>query len=226
MTLLRSLPLVLLLLTACRPPEDIDAPPPSDAEFGEDDGSRFKADKDKMRKARDKGEEGDESRLSRNGLGKEDFALVEAELACVREHYAADEKLLPLAEAAVYQRYGASEQWVERVRVHLKSEGKYRGKIEDSVALRKNQVCPNGKLGNDMLEALDTLLRADGGEGLLPIDEPAGETAPEGEAKPPEDEAKPAEDEAKPTEADAKPDDAAQGKAGEEGDATETGAPE
>ncbi len=118
MTLLRSLPLVLLLLTACRPPEDIDAPPPSDAEFGEDDGSRFKADKDKMRKARDKGEEGDESRLSRNGLGKEDFALVEAELACVREHYAADEKLLPLAEAAVYQRYGASEQWVERVRVH------------------------------------------------------------------------------------------------------------
>jgi hypothetical protein len=180
MHLLRTIPIALsflLLLPACRPPEDIDAPPAAEGEY-EDEGKRHK---DKKDRAREGGDEGDESRLSRNGLGKEDFALVEAELACVRDHYKDDAVLKPRAEAAVYQRYGASEQWVERVRVHLKSEGKYRGKIEDSVAVRKNQVCPGGVVGDDMLEALDTLLRAEGGEGLLPITDEAGGDKAEGD---------------------------------------------
>ncbi len=169
---------LLFLLPACRPPEDLEAPPPSaSGELGAA-GRDHKADKDKSGRA--KGEEGgaDDTRLSRNGLGKEDFALVEAELECVRAHYKDDETLRGRAEAAVYERYGASEQWVERVRVHLKSEGKYRGKIEDSVALRRNQVCPDGVVGAEMLESLDALLRQEGGEGLIPITDAAGGDTP------------------------------------------------
>lgn len=184
MHLLRLLPIALLpllLLPACRPPEDLDAPPAR--EDGRDvsgDMQRHKDKKDKQGKPRGREEGGDdESRLSRNGLGKEDFALIQGELECVRTHFADDPKKVTLAEDAVYQRYGASEQWVERVRVHMKSEGKYRGKIEDSVATRQKQVCPDGKLTADMLNALDGLLKAEGGEGLLPrADKPGTTDAP------------------------------------------------
>ena len=173
---------LLLLLPGCRPPEDIDAPPATDGQGPGDQARDHKARKDKVGPGADGDGGGDESRLSRNGLGKEDFALVEAELECVRSHFKDDETMRTRAEAAVYQRYGASEQWVERVRVHMKSEGKYKGKIEDSVALRQEQVCPGGTIGSEVLEALDALLRVDGGEGILPIDDTAPEKAAEAPA--------------------------------------------
>lgn len=181
---LRLLPIalsLLFLLPACRPPEDFAAPASPQGDSGHEQGREHKARKDKMGRGGGEGGGGDESRLSRNGLGKEDFALVQAELECVRGHYKDDETLRARAETAVYQRYGASEQWVDRVRVHMKSEGKYKGKIEDSVALRQEQVCPGGVVTAEMLAALDTLLRAEGGEGLLP-DGPAKTDPPTGES--------------------------------------------
>ncbi len=182
---------LLVLLPACRPPEDIEAPPTSPSGDPGAAAREHKATKDKLGRGGEDGAAGpDDTQLSRNGLGKEDFALVEAELGCVRSHFAADETLRGRAEAAVYMRYGASEQWVERVRVHLKSEGKYKGKIEDAVAMRTKQVCPDGTVDKAMLDELDALLRKDGSEGIVPV---AGGARPaDAPAKEPADGAKPA----------------------------------
>ena len=118
----------LLFLPGCRPPEDLDrggapklgelsesrrgSPPPRQGpgEDGQDGGGEAG------------GDDGDGVRLSSRGLGKEDYALIAAELRCVRAQFKGQAEALGKAETAIFARYSASEDWVERVRAHLNGE--------------------------------------------------------------------------------------------------------
>ncbi len=104
--------------------------------------------------AGDAGAGDDGTRLSMAGLGKEDFALIEGELRCVEEVYANDQAMLTATLQAIYARYGATTEWVGRVRQHVKQEDSFKKKISGAVEERMDQVCPKGKLAAEYQEAL------------------------------------------------------------------------
>ncbi len=199
--LFTSLPLLalgaLLLLPGCRPPEDLGregapklgelsdsrrgSPPPRQGPG--DDGA-----------SGDSGGDGDGVRLSSRGLGKEDYALIEAEMRCVKGQFKDDADALDKAQGAILARYGASEDWVERVRAHLNGEPDVANRLEEMVERRLGQICIDGTISPELL--------AGGGEA------PAGDT-PEGEGgeagDPPADEGGDAPDDKGPTEGGASP---------------------
>lgn len=147
---MRSLLLIFPLLLACRPPEDLgpagvptvgntDAGGKGDAGGGGGEGSR------------DGG--GQEGQLSQKGLGKEDFALIEAELRCVAGQFAQDAPRLQQANEAILARYGASIDWIDRVRMHMDSEPDVQARLDELVRRRMAQVCVGGQLAPELLPA-------------------------------------------------------------------------
>jgi hypothetical protein len=183
--LLLTLPLLLgglLLLPGCRPPEDLDrggAPklgelsgsrrgnPPPRQSPGSDgsDGSSDKA-----------GGDGDGVRLSSRGLGKEDYALIEAELRCIRAQFKDDSAALAKAEATIFARYGASEDWVARVAAHLNGEPDVAERLEEMIERRLGQICIDGTISPELLGG------AGGGAEAAKSDsdaDPAPETKPD-----------------------------------------------
>lgn len=157
--LLATLPLLMLggalVLPGCRPPEDLDrggapklgelsesrrgSPPPRQGP-GEDG-------------AGEPGDGGDEGpNLSNRGLGKEDYALIEAELRCVRGQFKDDAAALDKAQAAILDRYGAQEDWVERVRAHLNGEPDVANRLEDMIGRRMGNICKDGTISPELIE--------------------------------------------------------------------------
>jgi hypothetical protein len=184
--LLTSLPLLALggtlLLPGCRPPEDLDrggapklgelsdsrrgSPPPRQGP-GEDGASG------------DQAGDGDGVRLSSRGLGKEDYALIEAEIRCVKGQFKDNADELTKAQAAIMARYGASEDWVERVRAHLNGEPDVATRLEEMVARRLGQICVDGTISPELLAATPA---GDAPSGDAPSgDAPSGD-APSGDA--------------------------------------------
>lgn len=140
--------LLVLLLAACRPPEDVGpagVPQVTDLAGGKAGESGGGAG----------GERGndDEGKLSQKGLGKEDFALIEAELRCAATQFADDAPRKQAVTDAIIARYGASADWIERVRVHMDSEPDVQARLDELVRRRMAQVCVDGKLPAELLPA-------------------------------------------------------------------------
>lgn len=146
------LPLVALI--ACRPPEDSGpsgAPKvadlaardtPADGSGGAGGGPGTGG-----------GPQGD-PKMALLGLGKEDFGLIEAELRCVAGMWKDDATARRSAELGILARYGATEDWVARVRVHMvESEPDVSSRMEELVRRRMAQVCVDGKLSAELLGA-------------------------------------------------------------------------
>ena len=91
-------------------------------------------------------------RLSSRGLGKEDYALIAAELRCVRAQFKGQAEALGKAETAIFARYSASEDWVERVRAHLNGEPDVATRLEEMVSRRMEQICIDGTISPELLE--------------------------------------------------------------------------
>ncbi len=189
----------LLLIPGCRPPEDLDrggapklgelsdsrrgGPPPRQGP-GEDGASGDQG-----------GGDGDGVRLSSRGLGKEDYALIEAEIRCVRGQFKDDADALTKAQTSILERYGASEDWVERVRAHLNGEPDVSNRLEEMVERRLGQICVDGTISPELLAGGTSAPAAPEGAGDAPTGDdgaaapegdpaPEGESAPEGEAAP------------------------------------------
>ncbi|GEM_PF-2267965 len=180
--LLTSLPVValgaVLLLPGCRPPEDLGregapklgelsdsrrgSPPPRQGP-GEDGASGDQG-----------GGDGDGVRLSSRGLGKEDFALIEAEMRCVKAQFKDDATALEKAESSILARYGASEDWVERVRAHLNGEPDVANRLEEMVERRLGQICIDGTISPELLGGAPAS-GGDAGEGKADAEAPPAE---------------------------------------------------
>jgi hypothetical protein len=142
---------VLTLLVACRPPED--AGPSGVPKVGEV-ASRDVPMEGSGGQGGGPAAGGEQGQgLSQRGLGKEDFALIEAELRCVGGMYKADPAAKTAAEAGVLARYGANQDWIERVRVHMESEPDVSARMEEIIGRRMAQVCADGKLSPELLAA-------------------------------------------------------------------------
>ncbi len=82
-------------------------------------------------------------KLTNAGLGKGDFALIEAELRCVEANFEGEK--LKQASAAVHENWTASPDWVKGVRAHLKAEKEFADKIQSTIDKHAAKVCPEGK---------------------------------------------------------------------------------
>ena len=169
-----------LLLPGCRPPEDLDrggapklgelsesrrgSPPPRQGP-GEDGASE----------AGGGDGDGDGVRLSTRGLGKEDYALIEAELRCIRGQFKEDADALTKATAAIFARYGASEDWVERVRAHLNGEPDVAERLEEMVTRRLAQICVDGVISPELLAEGPAAEPAEGADADVAAKDPEGE---------------------------------------------------
>ena len=127
-----------LLASACRPPEAV--PQVEDIAFSE-------------QSAREERDQDSATRLGGAGLGKGDFARIEADLECVAAHYAADPEGKKRAEEAVYRRAGATPDWMVGAREYIgavESDGRIREQIEEL----KGRTCPGGTLTEAFLTGL------------------------------------------------------------------------
>ena len=127
-----------LLAIACTPPEAV--PQVEDVAFSE---ASAAAERDQDAA----------TRLGGAGLGKGDFARIEADLECVASHYATDADGKARAEAAVYRKAGASAEWMSSAREYIgavESDGRIREQVQDL----KARTCPGGTLSESFLQAL------------------------------------------------------------------------
>lgn len=127
-----------LLATACRPPEAV--PQVEDIAFAE-------------QSARNERDQDAATRLGGAGLGKGDFARIEADLECVASHFADDPEGKKKATEAVYRQAGASPEWMTSAREYIgavESDGRIREQIEEL----KARSCPGGKLTEAFLAGL------------------------------------------------------------------------
>ena len=138
-----------LALGGCRPPEDLDrgAPPKL--------GELSKRKNPPPRQGGDGGGGGgdneEDARLGASGLGKEDFALIEAEIQCVNKQFADDPAALKQATEAIMARYGAQPEWVERVRVHIAGEPDVASRLEEMISRRQGQICVDGTIAPELI---------------------------------------------------------------------------
>ena len=172
-----SLLLSLFFLASCRPPEDTG--PAGTPKVGEVASRNVPMDGSGGTGAGPGGggAADDGNSMSKRGLGKEDFALIEAELRCVNTQFAADPAAKKQATDGIMARYGASDDWVERVRVHMESEPDVAARIDEMVARRMSQVCADGKLSPELLAAPAAAPAASGAESAVPAAAPV-EAAP------------------------------------------------
>lgn len=133
--LLAALP---LLATACTPPEAV--PQVEDIAFSEQSAAAER-DQDAA------------TRLGGAGLGKGDFAQVEADLQCVESHFASDPEGKAKAIEAVYRRAGASPEWMASAREYIGAV-EQDGRIERQVEDLKARTCPGGTLTEAFLATL------------------------------------------------------------------------
>lgn len=88
-------------------------------------------------------QEGDpDKRLVNSGLGKEDFALIEAELQCVEKAFTGDAGVK--AAAAIIEKWLTTEEWVQGVRAHVDAEKQFGEKVQGAMDRHAEKVCPSG----------------------------------------------------------------------------------
>lgn len=137
----RSTPILaalLLLLAACHPPEAVQQveDPAALETYAKDARDQTVADQ-----------------LSGSGLGKGDFARVEADMQCIASHFAADPEGRKRAEDATFRRAHATREWLDGARWYISSVetgGRVQREIEDI----KLRTCPDGKLSEAFLADL------------------------------------------------------------------------
>jgi len=90
------------------------------------------------------------------GLPKEDYARLRGELDCVKLHFGDDTEGHDSAVAAILQRYDTTAQWLAEVDALMATspEGK---RILADAAVRKEEVCPDGKISAEDLPKLNPL---------------------------------------------------------------------
>lgn len=92
--------------------------------------------------------------LAAEELGKEDFAMIEGEIRCLRDHFGEGSEELARAEAAVLGIWGADPKWVAGVREHVQQEPGKAAVLLRLIELRYAQVCPDGKASEPFLAQL------------------------------------------------------------------------
>jgi len=122
-------------------------------------------------------QEGDpDKRLVNSGLGKEDFALIEAELQCVQKAFTGEKA--SKASAAIIEKWITTEEWVQGVRAHVKAEKEFGEKIQGAMGKHAEQVCPDGVPTVAFLTEL-------GVDGLAPPTEAEADVSTEAQASTP-----------------------------------------
>ncbi len=127
-----------LLAIACTPPEAV--PQVEDVAFSE---AAAVAERDQDAA----------TRLGGAGLGKGDFARIEADLECVASHFGADAEGKAKAVEGVYRKAGASAEWMDSAREYIaavEQDGRIRKQIDDL----KARTCPGGTLSESFLQTL------------------------------------------------------------------------